>query len=361
MTLLILSRCCVPLKNPLAGVWFILVPLCFYPLNLQAQLSVDSSTSTSTESNANTSTGSNTDSKTKSSTKSSTESSTESSTDTSTETNSDSEGVLTERLDAEREVVENPYLFIAHKQNYFFPISYSSAINSDVYNVVESSIPRFLNSEEVKFQLSLKVQLNEEKLVFKNDGLFVGLTLKAWWQLYSKDISSPFRETNYQPEVFYFVPTDLSLYDGYSSFAFGLEHQSNGQVQGLSRSWNRLYVSWLYERENFFGIVRPWYRLPEKLKSEPLDPKGDDNPDIQNFFGYAEFSAGYRATNFEWLTTAHGNIKTGRGGAEVAVSFPLFKRFRGVVQYFNGYGDSLIDYDHFQQRLSFGVLLSNLF
>jgi len=275
------------------------------------------------------------------------------------------EGVVSDRLEQERETAFNPYVFSTHKQNYIFPISYTSGLNTDLYDqlgeVTNEDVDEFLRSEEVKFQLSLKIQLNENNLLVRDDALFLGFTLEAWWQLYSKDVSSPFRETNYQPEIFYFVPLRWSPFGTTTSTVFGLEHQSNGQVQGISRSWNRLYTGLLVEKGNFFSFVRPWYRLPEKAKDNPNSPDGDDNPDILDFMGHGELLLGLRGERFEYSLLLRNNISTGKGAGELSMSFPLFGRFRGVVQYFNGYGDSLIDYDYFQQRLGIGILLSNLF
>jgi len=275
------------------------------------------------------------------------------------------EGVLTDRLEDERRSAFNPYVVSTHKQNFVFPISYTSNINTGLYDGVSETfgedIGQFLRSEEVKFQLSLKVQLNEKDLLISDDALFLGFTLEAWWQLYSEDVSSPFRETNYQPEIFYFVPLLWSPFGTTTSTVFGLEHQSNGQIQGFSRSWNRLYTGLLVEKGNYFGFIRPWYRLPEKAKSTPNSPDGDDNPDILDFMGHGELLLGARGERFEYSARLRGNFSTGKGAAQLSMSFPMFGRFRGVVQYFNGYGDSLVDYDHFQQRLSLGILLSNLF
>ena len=275
------------------------------------------------------------------------------------------EGVLTDRLEDERRSAFNPYVVSTHKQNFVFPISYTSNLNTQVYDEVSENVGedvgQFLRSEEVKFQLSLKVQLNEKDLLVGDDALFLGFTLEAWWQLYSKDVSSPFRETNYQPEIFYFVPLSWSPFGITTSTVFGLEHQSNGQIQGFSRSWNRLYAGLLVEKGNYFGYIRPWYRLPEKSKDTPGSPKGDDNPDILDFMGHGELLLGLRGEQFEYSAKLRGNFSTGKGAAQLSTSFPMFGRFRGVIQYFNGYGDSLVDYNHFQQRLSIGILMSNLF
>ena len=265
------------------------------------------------------------------------------------------------RLERERVDADNPYLFTVHKRNYLLPISYTSRLNDERYRELAPELADELGNEEAQFQLSVKVRLNRGDLLVPDDGVFFGFTIESWWQVYSKGISSPFRETNYQPEVFYLAPLAREVAGGRLALGLGFEHQSNGQIQGFSRSWNRLYAAAIWSRGGFVATLRPWYRLPEDEKESPLDPKGDDNPDILDFYGHGELTLGWRDSRRGYALSVHGNPSTGKGGGELAVSFPAFGRFRGVVSYFNGYGDSLIDYDHFQQRLGVGILLSNLF
>ncbi|MFK8083919.1 MAG: phospholipase A [Granulosicoccus sp.] len=270
-------------------------------------------------------------------------------------------GALTERVLVERETAFNPYVLTAHKHNFVLPVSYSTGINEQIYEQNDVPLREGLQPAEVKFQISLKTQLNEKDLLFANDAFSLAITLEAWWQLYSSDLSSPFRETNYQPEGFYLVPLLWGPFGGNTAFALGLEHQSNGQVQGLSRSWNRLYTMFIYEKGNFVGSIRPWYRLPEKEKDQPGDAEGDDNPDIIDFMGYGELNFSWRDSSYEYAAMFRGNPESGKGAIKLGVTFPLFAKFRGFVQYFSGYGDSLIDYDHYQQRIGLGVALTNLF
>jgi len=155
------------------------------------------------------------------------------------ETN-DNEGIVTERLEDEREASSNnPYVVSTHKTNFLFPFSYSSNANTEPYDAINEDIGGLIKSEEVQWQLSLKVQLNDRDLFFKSDGLFLGFTLTSWWQLYTKDLSSPFRETNYQPEVFYLSPTNWTPFGGNTSWAYWTSwamaiYHSDGEVPGSS-------------------------------------------------------------------------------------------------------------------------------
>lgn len=270
-------------------------------------------------------------------------------------------GVISERVRQERADAFNPYVLTAHKHNFILPVSYTTGINQDVYEQNDVPLGNGLQPAEVKFQISLKSQLNEKDMLFKNDALSVGITLEAWWQLYSSALSSPFRETNYQPEIFYLVPLLWGPFGGNTAVVLGFEHQSNGQVQGLSRSWNRLYATLIYERGAFVAHVRPWYRIPEEAKESPDDAEGDDNPDILDFMGHGEAGMSWRKYQKEYAVRVRGNPSSGKGAISLGMTFPLFAKFRGFVQYFNGYGDSLIDYDHHQQRIGVGVALNSLF
>lgn len=270
-------------------------------------------------------------------------------------------GAVSERVREERADAFNPYVMTAHKHNFILPVSYTTGINEEIYRENDVPLREGLQPAEVKFQISLKSQLNETDLFLKDDSLSLGITLEAWWQLYSSDLSSPFRETNYQPEIFYMLPLLWGPFGGNTALVLGLEHQSNGQVQGLSRSWNRLYTTLIYERGPLVASIRPWYRLPEKSKDNPDDPDGDDNPDILDFMGHGELGVSWRDSRNEYAVRVRGNTATGKGAITIGWTFPFFAKFRGFVQYFSGYGDSLIDYDHYQQRLGMGVALTNLF
>ena len=269
--------------------------------------------------------------------------------------------VVAERVEAERQDAFNPYVITAHKHNFFLPLSYTSNVNTPDFAFRESPDGLVYKPYEVNFQISLKSQINQGDLLFKGDAVYFGITIESWWQLYNAPLSSPFRETNYQPEVFYLTPLLWGPFGGKTALSIGLEHQSNGQLQDLSRSWNRIYAELIYGRGSFVAAVRPWYRIPEKRKESPLDAEGDDNPDIHRFLGNAQLSLGWKTSMLELASVVRGNPSTGKGSIDTTVTFPLSGKFRGMIQYFNGYGDSLIDYNRFQHRLGMGVALTNLF
>lgn len=70
----------------------------------------------------------------------------------------------------------------------------------------------------------------------------------------------------------------------------GFSHQSNGKSGLLSRSWNRVYVDFLFERDNWYFSLKPWWRVPE-------DNDNDDNPDIDEFLGNFELGGSINTNN----------------------------------------------------------------
>ena len=269
-------------------------------------------------------------------------------------------GVVTERVRAERRAAFNPYVLTAHRQNFILPAYATTELNEDAYRDTGSGYGDDLQPVELRFQVSLKAQLNGSDLLLKDDSLSFGLTLEAWWQVYNASLSRPFRETNYTPELFYLKPLLWGPLGGSTSFTLGLSHQSNGQGGELSRSWNRVYAGLIYENGGFVARLRPWYRIPEDEEDFPGDPRGDDNPDILDFMGHGDLSLYLRRGTREYAALMRLNTATGHGAVRLGYTFPLTPRFRGLVEYFVGYGDSLIDYDHFQQRVGVGVALTDL-
>jgi phospholipase A1 len=101
--------------------------------------------------------------------------------------------------------------------------------------------------------------------------------------------------------------------------------------------------------------------MPESPKDDLLDPHGDDNPDIEDYMGNFEFTTAYRHDNQEFSVMLRNNLQSeNRGAVQLEWTFPMYKRLRGYVEYFNGYGESLIDYNAHLQRIGIGFMLSDL-
>jgi phospholipase A1 len=269
-------------------------------------------------------------------------------------------GAMTERIIKEKKTAFNPYVITPHKMNYILPVTITDSINNNAYDGY-SNWKEHLKNVESKFQLSIKVPLTTGSFITNGDQLFFGFTLESWWQVYTGDISRPFRETNYQPEIFYFTPTNWHPFNTNSALIFGFEHQSNGRSELLSRSWNRIYATFLFEKKNLAVSFRPWYRIPEGDKATTIDSVGDDNPDINDYMGYFELGVVYKLNRkYELSMKFRESFSKHNGAIELGITFPLWGKLRGYAQYFNGYGESLIDYNYKQQRLGIGFALTDI-
>lgn len=268
---------------------------------------------------------------------------------------------VSRRLQQERNVDGNPFGLTAHKRNYILPITYNSNPNNEPYQLAGSGETEPLDKTEAKFQLSVKVPLIEQ-LLTEDDRLDFAFTVQSYWQVYNDEFSSPFRETNYNPELFYQFGNDWKLGGWTNSIIrLGAEHQSNGRTQLLSRSWNRLYAQFVFENDNWAIAFKPWYRLPEDGKDDPLKAEGDDNPDIDDYMGYFELNAAALYGEHEFGAMLRNNLRSeNKGALQLDWSFPLYGRLRGYAQYFNGYGESLIDYNASSQRVGVGILLTDV-
>lgn len=266
--------------------------------------------------------------------------------------------MLDERMRSDSKALENPFVIAQHRPNYVLPISYISNPNQqgDIPDV-----PADLDRNETKYQISVKMPIYITDS--QDQGLFFGFTAMSFWQIYNNDISKPFRETNYEPEIFYNWQSDINLL-GYkfNAFQLGINHQSNGQNQLRSRSWNRLFGSLLFSDDDSFYYLKTWYRIKEDKKESPLDPTGDDNPDITHYLGHFELGFGKELGKFTVLSILRNNLKfsDNKGSLELNLSYPISNRYEVLLQYFTGYGDSLIDYNRYQQRIGLGIQLSFL-
>ncbi|MDQ9169664.1 phospholipase A [Oxalobacteraceae bacterium R-40] len=241
--------------------------------------------------------------------------------------------------------------FRPHQDNYFIG-TYNPSPNADPYLPFRGVAPNAgrLSDSELAFQLGFKFKLLQEPMGTPMD-IWFGYTQRSFWQAQNTKASSPFRESNYQPELMAVIPLDVNLLALKMRFLnLGISHQSNGQVSSLSRSWNRVYAQLGFEHENFSMLTRVWKRINE-------DNDTDDNPRIVDYMGHGDVLGTYRWSGHELSLLARYNFSTDKGAAQLGWAFPLVSNLKGYVQYFNGYGYSLIDYDAHQKVFGFGILV----
>ncbi|MGJ8681994.1 phospholipase A [Paraglaciecola sp.] len=259
----------------------------------------------------------------------------------------------------EAEAASNPFAILPHKPNFILPLTLTS-IRREPYKDV--AVGPKLDNLEAKFQVSLKY-LAWQDFVFNDLDLLFAFTSTSWWQSYNDDISAPFRETNYEPEMLLnyrhsWSFLGLPVEQAYVSF----NHQSNGQTGLLSRSWNRIIGGLVFaQTDNVTWGFRTWYRIPEDEKLDPSSPEGDDNPYIERYLGYGELGGLWNISDKHTLEfTLRNNLRSdNRGAVELGWSFPINGKLQGYLEYFNGYGESLIYFDQHTQRIGLGFKLTN--
>lgn len=255
---------------------------------------------------------------------------------------------LEQRVSIERGTRFMPFVLTPHKPNYVMPYTYNSSPNQAPFAGTSDN----LDKEEIKFQISIKFPIADQ-LFGEYGSLYFAYTNLSFWQAYNSSASSPFRETNHEPELFLIIPNDWQIF-GFTNKLnmIGAVHQSNGQSGTLSRSWNRIYADFIFEHGNFFFSFKPWIRIGDRGK--------DDNPDIEHFLGHGEFRAVYATGKHTASIMLRNNFSSDNKGAlELNYSYPMSRRAKWFAQLFEGYGESLIDYNARTQRIGIGVALTD--
>lgn len=292
--------------------------------------------------------------------------------------------VMEKHWDMNRDPKKENNIFVLwpYRPCYFLPLAYNSTPNKDA--ALDFDPDAKARHNEVKFQLSFKFKLwrdiirNQtiQDIIQKSTGirgvdLWLAYTQQSFWQLYNNAFSSPFRDTNYEPEMLlnfrlqreipYLMGTKLQYVN------VGFNHQSNGRSEPLSRSWNRIVAnvglekSFGAEKKDSFGLqLKTWYRLPE-------DEEDDDNPDLSRYMGYGELWGTLYWKEQRVSVMLRNNLRSeNKGAVQVEWSMPLHtinenmaRKISLYLQYFNGYGESLLDYNKSTNRISAGVMLAD--
>ena len=216
------------------------------------------------------------------------------------------------------------------------------------------------DSPNSKFQLSLKYRvanLGPARADGLRPTLQVAYTQRSLWDT-SAD-SSPFYDTTYSPEVFI---ESLTRYrpEGarFQGWAAGIRHASNGKDGNDSRSYNIAYV----RAHLAVGATDGWYVsfAPEIWADVTSHER---MPDVEEYRGSGILhmivgkGAG-EALHYSVASDKRFNRLTHEANLTVPIRMRLFDfATYVVVQYFNGYGEGLLDYTMKSEHVRAGLSL----
>lgn len=295
----------------------------------------------------------------------------------------DKPSVMTRQWDLDPKDRRHSFVLRPYRVNYFLPVAYNSAPNDETNLEYDPAAKARFN--EAKFQLSFKAKVWQDVLqeplqgvydkisVVKGMDVWVTYTQLSFWQMYNSAFSAPFRDINYEPELLINLRTDYEILGFKGRFInVGFNHQSNGRSWPLSRSWNRIVANIGLEKNNFGLQLKTWHRLPEN--------GDDDNPDMTRYLGYGELLTTFYWQDMRFAMMLRNNFRQDNLGAiQLDWSIPpstlgklLFGRVISpawidkylsdkislYVQYFNGYGEGLMDYNKSINRISVGFMIA---
>lgn len=205
--------------------------------------------------------------------------------------------------------------------------------------------------------LDIRFELGMQFSLFPHAGDFTllqpvkfGYSQRSWWDI--SESSSPFKEHNYNPEVFWDFARAREVFGRESGISLldqaGFEHQSNGRDGPESRSWDRLYVQKHFRLSEMFAwTVKIW----------DVVNLGEDNKDIEDYLGNVEITTHLDLNNWAKidLRTSKGD-ETSKISYQLDLSFPMSRwiNSRFFISYHDGYGEALISYDRKSRSLRTG-------
>jgi phospholipase A1 len=261
------------------------------------------------------------------------------------------------RMVSDRKAITSPFSILAHKPNYFLLGAYNFKGWDPTLYREASNDPDYDNKDvEGQFQISLKVPLAIDLFNGHMD-IYGAYTNRSFWQMYNNEYSEPFRETNHEPELWLQFSNDWQVM-GFTNIVntLGGVHQSNGRGGTQSRSWNRLYANFIFEKDNWVLSFKPWVWVSE-------DKSESDNPDITDYLGHGEFRTAMSRKGHVFSMMLRNQLESGfdKGAVELGWSIPVFNYpyLKAYVQYFHGYGESLIDYDRKVNRIGVGISITD--
>ena len=208
-------------------------------------------------------------------------------------------------------------------------------------------------NSDVKFQVSFSQRLTRSVLPW-HSYLFLFYTQKAMWNVFEE--SMPFHDLNFNPGI---GLSKLVILKGQliGKVTLQLEHESNGRDGGASRSWNKVSLSGA-------AYIDPQLMVHAKYWIPIVD--GQQNRDILNYCGI--YQAGFQAmsTNKRWVLDFTYVKRKGwnlSGNVILNLGYRLSRKDNQflMLQFYNGYGENMLDYNKYHCRLRVGLLIRPTF
>lgn len=209
------------------------------------------------------------------------------------------------------------------------------------------------HNSDAKFQLSIAQRLTNDLLPW-NTYLFLMFTEKVFWNVFEN--SMPMRDLNFNPGIGVTKPFFVKgRYSG--KMTLMVEHESNGRDGDASRSWNKISLS-------SSALVTDWLLVHAKYWYPIVD--GMNNKDLLRYTGLFQVGAEVSARNRRFIWSAvFMKRKTWRMNWNVDLQFAMriLKQDNQYLffQFYNGYGESLLDYKQYRSRLRVGICIKPRF
>lgn len=252
-----------------------------------------------------------------------------------------------------------------HHLNYLTVTTTSNTNDIATTPTRPNNLDRDLQDADLKFQISLKTELADNIPLIRDlpyvtsSRAWLAYTQQSYWQVFNSAQSRPMREHNFEPEIILSLGLDDKMGGEEKTYLprminLGVIHESNGRSNPVSRSWNRLYLEGAWElSDNLSLSLRPWWRIPDRSRN-------DDNPDIQKFLGYGDLKLHWdefmRNTSASLLL--RNNLRSSnKSYAKLDLQYKPLKSNNIKLHFMlsDGYGDSLLDYNHSQTVWGLGL------
>ena len=234
-----------------------------------------------------------------------------------------------------REFDSRPY-FSLFKDNYFLvgttPFRKPTSSNSDV-----------------KFQISIQQRLTKSVLPL-NTYLFLMYTQRVAWDVFKR--SMPMHDFSFNPGIGLTKP--LFSKDRFvGKMTLLIEHESNGRDSTNSRSWNRISLG-----TNI--IIDTWLMVYGKIWIPIVD--GENNRDILNYTGLWQSGVQITTPNRKFFWGINFTKRKGWNlnfNTQIDFGWRMWNNANQYfyIQYYNGYGETLLDYNKFRSMIRVGIVI----